>query len=249
MAMIDGGNGNDLRIGPGAADRIRGFRGIDLLRGGSGNGTIDGGDGPDSLYGDQGNDRITGGAGDDVIRGGQGNDTLDGGEGEDIVRGDRGSDRITGSDGADFIDGGDGIDTVDYSNSPRQGGFVFYDGVIVNLSSTTRIYLGEGGHAEGDILVGIETVIGSPHDDSIEVDDYEFFSGDAVRHRAYGGPGDDELWGRAVDYVNGGAGDERKSVIFNAVTPPGRAFPALRLPGEHCSARACCSPPFGRMSP
>ena len=211
MATIDGGNGNDLRIGTPEADRIRGFGSVDLLRGGSGNDTIEGGDGPDSLYGDQGNDQISGGTGDDVIRGGRGNDTLDGGEGEDIVRGDRDNDRIMGSPGADFIDGGPGYDTVDYSQSPRQsgGGFFFYDGVIVDLSSSTWLYLGEGGHAEGDILVSIEAVIGSPYDDSIEVDDYGFFSDEAVRHRAYGGAGDDVLWGREGDYLNGGAGEDR----------------------------------------
>ena len=213
MAIIDGSDGNDLEIGTPEADRIRGFGSVDLLRGGGGNDTIEGGNGPDSLYGDQGNDRISGGSGDDVIRGGRGNDTLDGGEGEDIVRGDRDNDRIMGSAGADFIDGGPGYDTVDYSQSPRQGGggFFFYDGVIVDLSSSTQIYLGEGGHAEGDILVGIEAVIGSPYDDSIEVDDYGGFfgGGDAVRHRAYGGGGDDVLWGREGDYLNGGAGDDR----------------------------------------
>ena len=66
------------------------------------------------------------------------------------MRGERDNDRIMGSDGADFIDGGTGYDTVDYSNSPRQDGcgfFLFYDGVIVDLGSSTRLALGEGGHA------------------------------------------------------------------------------------------------------
>ena len=206
MATIDGDNTNNLYIGTPEADLIRGFGAIDLLRGGSGNDTIEGGDGPDSLYGDQGNDRISGGRGDDLLRGGKGNDTLDGGEGEDVVRGDLGNDRIMGSPGADFIHGGDGYDTVDYSNSP-QGDSILLDGVAIDLSWSSLLERGDGGHAEGDILIGIEGVIGSPFNDWIHVNDSGFYS-PAVVHRAYGGRGDDLLAGADGDYLNGGAGDD-----------------------------------------
>ena len=209
MATIDGGNGNDLEIGTPEADRIRGLGGIDLLRGGSGNDTIEGGDGPDSLYGDQGNDRISGGSGDDLLRGGRGDDTLDGGAGRDMIRADLGDDRIMGSAGDDYIDGGQGFDTVDYSSSPRSAvspDFPF-DGVLVDISDQLIGYGGKG-HAEGDILLGIEGVIGSPYDDVIWVG--EFFDGDEppTMHRAYGGAGDDWLVGLGSDYLNGGEGDD-----------------------------------------
>ena len=209
MATIDGGASNDLRIGTSAADRIRGYGGVDLLRGGSGNDTIEGGDGPDSLYGDRDNDTIRGGGGDDVLRGGRGNDTLDGGEGEDTIRADLGDDWILGSRDADYINGGDGFDTVDYSDSPRGGGFL-HDGVRIDIGSSSLIVLGRGGHAEGDILVNIEKVIGSRYDDKIEVNDIWGASifDDPVAHEAYGGDGDDELWGFEVDYLNGGPGDD-----------------------------------------
>ena len=209
MATLDGDNTNNLFIGTPEADLIRGFGAIDLLRGGSGNDTIEGGDGPDSLYGDQGNDRISGGSGDDLLRGGKGNDTLDGGEGEDTIRADLGNDRILGSPGADYINGGDGVDAVDYSGSPRGDGF-FHDGVVIDLSWSSHVVWGEGGHAEGDLLVNIETVIGSAFDDSIHVDDRGSFFLDipAIAHRVYGGGGDDELWGHEQDYLNGGAGDD-----------------------------------------
>lgn len=142
---------------------------------------------------------------------GRDNDTLDGGDGEDTIRSDIGNDRIIGSAGADYINGGDGFDTVDYSRSPKETGS-FYDGVSIDLSSSSRIAIPEGGHAEGDILVNIEAVIGSPHDDRIEVDDrggFFFFSGPPpVSHRAYGGAGDDRLVGYESDYLNGGAGDD-----------------------------------------
>ena len=196
-------------IGTSEPDRIRGFGGIDLLRGGSGNDTIEGGDGPDSLYGDQGDDRIEGGAGDDVLRGGRGDDTLDGGDGEDTIRSDRDDDLILGSAGADYINGGDGYDTVDYSDSPRQGGLL-YDGVQVAVGYPTLIVPGIGGHAEGDILVSVEGVIGSAHDDRIAVDDVWSGSifGDPIAHEVYGGDGDDELWGYGRDYLNGGPGND-----------------------------------------
>ncbi len=210
MATINGDNGNNLEIGTPVADKIFGFGGIDLLRGSDGNDTIEGGDGPDSLYGDKGNDIIRGGTGDDVIRGGRGNDTLDGGEGEDTIRGDLDDDRIFGSPGADYINGGDGFDTVDYSRSPRGDGF-FDDGVIIDLGSSFGIVLGNGGHAEGDILVSIEAVVGSSHDDRIDVDDRGMFllgGPPPVSHKAYGEGGDDHLVGYELDYLDGGPGDD-----------------------------------------
>ena len=208
MAIIDGDNGNNLYIGTPDADQIRGFGAIDLLRGGSGNDTIEGGDGPDSLYGDLGNDSILGGAGDDLIRGGRGDDTLDGGAGRDMIRADLGDDWIIGSEGADYIDGGDGYDVVDYSNSPRSDGY--RDGVDIDLSFGSALYFGEGGHAEGDILVNVEGVIGTQYADRIDVGDFSgrsFLDGPTA-HRVFGGGGDDELSGYEVDYLFGGNGDD-----------------------------------------
>lgn len=62
---IDGGGGNDLRVGTQSDDRIRGF------------------DGADRLYGNAGNDVLEGGQGNDVLNGNGGDDTLDGGIGSD----------------------------------------------------------------------------------------------------------------------------------------------------------------------
>ncbi len=210
MARIDGDAGNNLEIGTPAPDRIRGFGGIDLLRGGNGDDTIEGGDGPDSLYGDRDNDTIRGDAGDDVLRGGRGNDTLDGGEGEDTIRADLDDDWIIGSAGADYINGGGGFDTVDYSDSPRSGGFLLYDGVDIAISGGHLLVLGRGGHAEGDILANIESVVGSQHSDRIDVGDLwgQTIFDDPISHKVYGGQGNDELWGFAVDYLDGGAGDD-----------------------------------------
>ena len=225
MATFNGSSGNDQYFGTARADRIFGYEGQDQLRGAGGNDRIVGGDGPDSLYGDQGHDSLYGDAGDDVIRGGRGDDTLRGGDGVDMLAGDRdddllfgdagddillggpGDDEVIGGAGADYINGGDGFDTVDYSNSPRGRGFL-YDGVEIDLSSSSQIAIGEGGYAERDILVDIERVIGSSYDDRIDVDDGFFSFDDPVRHEAYGGPGDDTLYGRSVDHLSGGPGDD-----------------------------------------
>ncbi len=209
MARIVGDNGNNLEIGTSEPDLIRGLGGIDLLRGGAGNDTIEGGDGPDSLYGDRDDDTIRGGAGDDVLRGGRGSDTLDGGDGEDTIRADLGDDWIVGSVGADYINGGAGFDTADYSGSPQSGG-VYYDGVVVAIGSGGVLVPGEGGLAEGDVLASIESVVGSAHDDWIDVGDIwgRALAGDPVSHRVYGGRGDDELWGFEVDHLDGGDGDD-----------------------------------------
>ena len=114
-----------------------------------------------------------------------------------------------GSEGADYINGGDGYDVVDYSNSPRGDGF-FLDGVDIDLSSGFGIVFGEGGHAEGDIVVNVEAVVGSRYDDGIDVGDIwggSIFD-DPISHRAYGGPGDDTLRGYERDYLSGGPGDD-----------------------------------------
>ena len=232
MATLDGDNTNNLFIGTPEADLIRGFGAIDLLRGGSGNDTIEGGDGPDSLYGDQGNDRISGGPGDDLIRGGRGNDTLDGGAGRDMIRADLGNDWIIGSEGADYIDGGDGYDVIDYSGSPRSDGY--YSGVDVNLSFGSAIYFGKGGHADGDLLVDIEGIIGTAYDDRIDVGDISgrSFRDGPVAHRVFGGPGDDELDGYDVDYLSGGAGDDELTTHGNGTVNGGPGADTFYFFGE-----------------
>jgi glucose/arabinose dehydrogenase len=82
----------------------------------------------------------------DVLRGMDGNDMLFGGSGNDT---------LDGGPGADILIGGAGIDTADYSSSTTA--------VNVNLQ-TGR---GTGGDAQGDILGGIENVIGSAFNDTL----------------------------------------------------------------------------------
>ena len=94
-------------------------------------------------------DMLMGTMDDDVLWGGMGNDELSGGPGND---------RLSGGPGADTLDGGPGKDIASYTDSSA--------GVNIDLS----FVFGEdqdvlrgvfGGHAEGDILTGIEVIWGS----------------------------------------------------------------------------------------
>jgi len=113
-------------------------------------------------------DVLHGLAGDDMLFGGSGNDTLDGGPGADIML------------------GGACSDTADYSSSAA--------GVTVNLASG----VGTGGDAQGDVLGGIENIIGSAQADAL--------MGGSGANMLAGGPGNDA-------YFVDNAGDQ---VIENA---------------------------------
>jgi hypothetical protein len=111
----------------------------------------------------------------DVLDAGDGSDFLFGHGGNDILLGGSGDDYVEGRAGADFIDGGAqdgltfGVDYAVYANSDA--------GVWIDLGANQAF----GGHAEGDVLVNIEGIIGSDHDDVLI---------------GRNGPGD-RFWGRA----------------------------------------------------
>ncbi|MGK9247997.1 hypothetical protein KXS07_37040, partial [Inquilinus limosus] len=144
--FIYGDDGNDILYGGGWNDRVYGGNDGDIIYGDSGYDKLYGEDGNDELYGRSEDDEAYGGSGDDVIRGDEGNDTLLGEEGDDVLE---------GGSGADYVDGGAGWDKVDYSRSGV--------GVTIDLSGAS----GAGGDAEGDVLVGIEEVVGTAHGDRI----------------------------------------------------------------------------------
>ena len=91
--------------------------------------------------------------------GGIGADALNGSAGNDVLEGGAGDDTLTGGDEADILDGGAGSDTVSYASS--------FSAVRVDLATGT----GSGGHAEGDMLIGIENVTGSGANDTLSGDD------------------------------------------------------------------------------
>ena len=100
---------------------------------------------------------------------------------DDVLTGDSGNNTFNGLDGADRLDGGEGSDWVSYWWSDT--------GVTVNLKDGTS----EGGHAEGDVIVNIEHVQGSRHDDVLV--------GDSGDNGLIGFDGNDELSGNEGDDV------------------------------------------------
>ncbi|WP_395672491.1 calcium-binding protein [Inquilinus sp.] len=186
--IIGGENGDDTIVGNGGDDSLSGESGADSVNGGDGNDRVVGGDGIDNLSGGTGddsidagteNDQVFGQAGNDVLYGGVGNDALDGGDDNDVLE---------GAAGADNLIGGNGIDTVSYASSAT--------GVTVVMGGIST-----GGDAAGDIMSGIEQVLGSGFNDVI--------TGDANPNTLWGLAGDDRLTGGVgADVLKGGAGND-----------------------------------------
>ena len=184
-----GSSYNDTLAGTSANDTLIGGAGDDYIDGGSGNDSLVGGAGDDTLIGGLGSDLIDGGDGFDIadytgsnaaisvslttgvisgghatgdslisiegIKGSVYNDTFIGSDGNDYFDGGNGNDSFVGGIGADTIIGGSGIDTLDYSQSDAA--------INVNLATGEA----SGGYAEGDVISGIEVVIGSSYNDTI----------------------------------------------------------------------------------
>lgn len=207
---LQGGDGDDHLLGGDDDDVLEGGKGFDRLDGGAGTDTVSyansvegitvnlvfndetiinienviGSDRHDSIRGDSGENELYGRGGDDQINGGAGADRLFGEDGED---------QLWGLSGADRLDGGDGMDIVVYWSSDAA--------VTVDLENGT----GQGGHAEGDVIVDVENLWGSDHNDVL--------SGDTGANRLYGGGGNDELQGNAGDDILEG-GDGADQFIF-----------------------------------
>ncbi len=235
-----GGWGNDLLIGGAGSDTINGGAGDDTVRGGAGNDSLIGGSGRDlvdysdategiwinlntgassggtggdtvvgfedllgsgfndSVNGTDGANRLWGGAGADTLAGWGGNDELYGGTGNDSLDGGAGDDTLVGGAGADTLNGASGLDTADYSASDAA--------VNVNLQTGT----GSGGHAQGDVLSGVDIVIGSAFNDTLTGFDSEWSNpNDVYWNELYGGAGDDLIDGRdGADALFGGADND-----------------------------------------
>lgn len=143
--------------------------------------------------GTTGDDLLLGQAGDlaDILAAGSGNDALVGYGGDDQLSASAGDDILEGGAGADRLDGGsnsvigsvpDAGDTARYVSSA--------EAVTIDMASTGAQV---GGDAAGDILIGIENIIGSAFGDTI--------TGNATGNRLAGLDGDDTLRGAAGDDV------------------------------------------------
>ncbi|MGO1079991.1 calcium-binding protein [Inquilinus sp. CA228] len=220
IQLITETTGTSLMIG-GAGDDILGFglgnpsAGADTLRGGAGADTLRGGAGIDTasyagsaagvtvdlslgtaLGGDAQGDtlatieNLSGSALADKLTGDAGANGLDGGAGDDVLR---------GGAGADALVGGDGSDSANYRGSGAA--------VTVDLLAHTA----SGGDAQGDVLTGIENLIGSGFDDRLTGDgSRSILSGGNGADTLAGNGGDDSLSGEAGnDSLDGGDGADR----------------------------------------
>ncbi len=126
-----------------------------------------------------------------VVSGAATPELLEGSAGPDQIYGGAGNDTLRGGAGADQLEGGTGFDLADYSLSPQ--------GVTIHLLDPA---LNGGGDAQGDTLVGIEGLIGSPQGDRL--------SGDHGDNSLDGGAGNDTLFANGgSDLYFGGAGWDR----------------------------------------
>ncbi|MCX8278682.1 hypothetical protein OSJ77_00575 [Phyllobacterium sp. 0TCS1.6C] len=225
--VLDGEDGNDFIRGGAGHDGLYGGYGDDFIEGGAdddhidpgvGSDTIDGGSGSDTIrilgfYSIPGEEAIQHGgvtvdlAAGTVMRGNFLEDTISNVENVDATTsvadtliGNASDNTFWGGEGADYIDGGAGVDTVQYSGDSYNE-----RGVVVNLNSGLTM----GADAEGDILVGIENILGSPfdYDSLVGTDGANYLSGNTGRDELTGLGGNDRLEdSNGGDYLNGGDG-------------------------------------------
>ena len=194
---LEGGDGDDDLIGGDGADRLDGGGGEDWIQYWSSNtgvivnledGTGKGGHAEGDVIVDV--ESVMGSHHRDVLIGDDGDNILQTLSDNDQLQGKGGNDWLNGGSGADKLDGGDGVDWVLYSFSDT--------GVNIDLHDGTA----EGGHAEGDMIVNIENIRGSEHEDVL--------SGDENANTLRGNDGNDELRGNSGDdMLYGGTGDDR----------------------------------------
>jgi Ca2+-binding RTX toxin-like protein len=201
--VLAGTEGADVLLGGDGDDRFIGSAGADVLMGGAGIDTVDysasregvqvdlvanrgtGGDAAGDGY--AGVENLVGSAHSDELVGNDAANRIEGGAGDDLIIGGAGDDVLVGGAGADMLSGDDGHDTADYSGAA--------EGIVVSLDRS----LEHAGEAAGDYLSGIETVVGTRHDDVIR--------GDQGANHLVGGDWDDRLEGEAgADVIDGGAG-------------------------------------------
>ena len=218
----------------------------DTLTGDNKDNMIRGGGGSDTLSGDSGDDKLIGGPGADTLNGGIGGDTasyaeamagvtldLSTGRGtageaagdrwtigtnQDIEKfvGSGHNDKFIAGKGVDDIDGGGGNDTVSYEKSRKS---VKVDLTDDTAQDATDSFDNEDNYAKGDILSGIENIIGSnvssgaadaPHDKLTGNGAANVIEGRGGNDTLDGGAGDDTLdGGSGDDILTGGAGADR----------------------------------------
>ena len=203
-----GGQGDDTLAGSNADDTVIGGAGADLIFGLGAADNLDGGDGADTLNGGVGADSLNGGPGADLLQGSVGDDVLNGGLDTDTLNGGLGNDVLVGDAGNDVLDGASGVDTAAYATATAG---VFAD--LIQSTVTGNVSVG------ADLLIEIENVLGSDHDDTVTGDDLsnvldgasggDLLDGGTGNDTLLGGGGDDTLIsGLGNNELSGGTGDD-----------------------------------------
>jgi Ca2+-binding RTX toxin-like protein len=188
-ARVKLGNRNDRAQVEGLST-ILGGSGGDRLRGSAGVSSLDGQGGNDTLRGAKGDDDLTGGPGRDRVFGGPGDDDLIDGESDrnaarDVYRG--GASRDTA--------GADRGDQIFYTKRDKPLDFHLLRGRNPLLPG--KVMKG----AEGDDIVGLESIAGGSGDDK--------FAGDGDDNQFEGNGGNDTVNGLSGDDIlMGGNGDD-----------------------------------------
>jgi Ca2+-binding RTX toxin-like protein len=122
VEKADGTRYDDILIGDGKRNVLRGKHGSDEIHGGDGNDDVIGGLDDDEIHGNEGDDLVKGQGDDDSLRGDDGSDRLVGGSGNDTLRGGPGDDVLIGGLKIHFgtytnlIDGQAGTDTCRWAH-------------------------------------------------------------------------------------------------------------------------------------
>ncbi len=212
----------------GSIENFIGSRFADTLTGDDTDNVIEGGAGADSLTGGGGTDTASYAGSTVAVRAslvagvlGVGGDAagdrlfafenLRGSAFNDTLIGDAGANRLTGGAGINVLEGGAGADTLDGTGSANDTASyaAALDNLTVNLLLATQ---SGGGDADGDVLIGIENLIGGAGGD--------FLTGDAGNNRIDGGAGDDVIEGGVGnDTLIGGAnGSDGDTVRYSNAT-------------------------------
>lgn len=202
--------GSNIRVGTASGDVLLGTSGSDSIIGLAGDDVLVGEAGDDAISGGDGADFIDGGAGRDTVQGGSGDDHVFAGADNDLVNGEAGADRLFGQGGNDVINAGAGDDAA-------FGG------------AGNDLFIGEAGDGN-DTYYGDEIDGGNGGDTldlsaisanlTVDLGNGMLGRGSAVSSQS----GSDTLWhienvatgsgndtitaGRAVNVMEGGAGDD-----------------------------------------
>ncbi|HYW17185.1 MAG TPA: M10 family metallopeptidase C-terminal domain-containing protein [Allosphingosinicella sp.] len=174
---LEGGGGDDIIFGSGAAIKLANDRAVELgIPGGTGLTDVGEGDydrivkggvvdvpvpqeseAVDELHGGGGSDLLVSKAGTGKLYGDAGNDRLMAGDGDDTLEGGDGDDKLWGGKGNDILSGGSGVDEVRFDRGVT----------LVFSGSGLTAY---GGSQNTDTLDSIERIIGSSGGDRVRID-------------------------------------------------------------------------------